>query len=1234
MIDATVADTVDEVIQLIYGIMCSHNQEVLRKLDNIEIISDEEDDVYPILDPIMMSAQIPEPTPDVDITMIESQTSLPPIGNPQPTNPTTVNGNDNQTPLQAEKGPPFALGTLHFNRITFEQYVASLKCSSTLLLSERDERWALSDQCARDASCVSVEERPIVARLLKAYANAFHRPGDKLSATWVTEHCIPLTDESKSVYIRTRATGHTETGIVLDLTQKQVHAGVVEPCPVPSSFNSPHIPVPKKQKGRYRLIGQFVQLNKASNHIPMFPMSRIDDSLHLCKGMKIFSTSDFKDGYFQIPIKPSDRHKTAYRIHNHGQYQYIRMAQGLAGAPATFNFAVNQVLGWTKLLHVDDQLVSVCVFFVDDIMIASTGFNEHLAHWGIVLEALERAHLVLNMAKTSVFQKLVTFCGRSIDHLGIGPTPDDLQRLRAWRMPDTTKRLNEFLGFVNYLNSFIPKCAIYCQTMRAAGTSGHRIKITDKYVEAFLAIQASITDDMRLALPIWDNPSYPFYLTSDASDKGCAVVLLQKSPDSGDDKRVISFTSKPFVKLEDTSLPIPAKEAYAIAYGLQHFRRWLLGQPLIIETDHLSIAKTFTKADANNPRFIRWLLIIQEYSPIAVKHILGKSNCFADALSRNPAFNEQYARLNTVEQDFADRVYLVNDVNGDTSPSAFQPLQSCSKLPELLGASMRASQLRDDSLLRIIHVLEGTTVSKDPDLLKHVKSFEMIDGRLFKRCLPLPKLAVPRDLRESIITMYHDELMGGHRGIVYTQARIELQFWWPKLADDVELYVKNCSVCNTTKVGRRLHVPSGSLSKDVPYPFHTINMDVLGPLPTTTSKNTYIISFVCVLSRWAEAYATSNHTATTVADCLISLVTRHGFPKVIVSDRGPEFGAHVFEDMMKRLGIELKPHEPYAHWRSGSVERFHGTLLSIIRSYTDRYPNQWDTHLPLALYAYRTCIQQRLGCSPFKLLYGREPTTLLQTVLDLPDSPYPEVRPLVSWLHQATVLANQTDGVAARNNRPIDTIGIGDLVYKIVHKPESKLEPRLLGRTKPYLIVDRKDTMVTYLDHNQKQATGHVSNFKLAKLTHPQSAGSIIAKPLSDREQAGPPINSTQDDINMSTNHPNSGNLNGVSDEQHSALTNYRKSMEHIESVGDSTMTDDPQCSLTQPVSNGGIVTKNVSSVDSATQLSNNIVPPSTGPTSLGEGGSTSSTAGSLLGTSTKTSRTRPYRRPVNKPRA
>jgi hypothetical protein len=117
-----------------------------------------------------------------------------------------------------------------------------------------------------------------------------------------------------------------------------------------------------------------------------------------------------------------------------------------------------------------------------------------------------------------------------------------------------------------------------------------------------------------------------------------------------------------------------------------------------------------------------------------------------------------------------------------------------------LAEAVRVSQLRDEYLLKIIQVLEGIVVPKDMDTIKLCQGFEMIDGRLFKKCLPLPKLAVPRDLVHTIITMHHDSPLAGHRGIVYTQARIELQFWWPQLSSDVEEYVKACSTCNTAKV--------------------------------------------------------------------------------------------------------------------------------------------------------------------------------------------------------------------------------------------------------------------------------------------------------------------------------------------------------------------------------------------------------------------------------------------------
>jgi hypothetical protein len=165
----------------------------------------------------------------------------------------------------------------------------------------------------------------------------------------------------------------------------------------------------------------------------------------------------------------------------------------------------------------------------------------------------------------------------------------------------------------------------------------------------------------------------PFILRAAASDRGMAAVLLQKSPDTAKEA-VKSFTSKPFTSEDDRRLAMPAKEAYAITFGLDHFRRWLLGQPLILETDHLSLMHNFNEAEANNPHFITWLLVIQEFAPMRVNHSLAKNNNFADALSRNLAFDEHCVQLSIVEREFFDRVYFVSETS-ITLSEEFKPFR-------------------------------------------------------------------------------------------------------------------------------------------------------------------------------------------------------------------------------------------------------------------------------------------------------------------------------------------------------------------------------------------------------------------------------------------------------------------------------------------------------------------------------------------------------------------------------
>jgi hypothetical protein len=218
--------------------------------------------------------------------------------------------------------PNFVKGRVNMTKTTIAGVLQRVK-NAKPIMGVKDVRQDLMNKLVTDITESAKIMSMDISGLLSANADCFYRPGDKLSSTWVAEHAIPLHDENKAVFIRSKALGHAETRVILDLTQKAIHQGIIEHCQVSSAFNCPHTSVPKKQLGKWRLIGQFVHLNKASTRIPLYPMARIDDALHLCRGMNVFSTSDFTSGYFQVKIRSADRHKTAFRIHNHGQYQYI-----------------------------------------------------------------------------------------------------------------------------------------------------------------------------------------------------------------------------------------------------------------------------------------------------------------------------------------------------------------------------------------------------------------------------------------------------------------------------------------------------------------------------------------------------------------------------------------------------------------------------------------------------------------------------------------------------------------------------------------------------------------------------------------------------------------------------------------------------------------------------------------------------------------------------------------------
>ncbi|MCG8624913.1 MAG: DDE-type integrase/transposase/recombinase, partial [Proteobacteria bacterium] len=156
-------------------------------------------------------------------------------------------------------------------------------------------------------------------------------------------------------------------------------------------------------------------------------------------------------------------------------------------------------------------------------------------------------------------------------------------------------------------------------------------------------------------------------------------------------------------------------------------------------------------------------------------------------------------------------------------------------------------------------------------------------------------------------------------------------------------------------------------------PMERIAMDVLGPLPESTTGNKYIVIIADYFTKWPEAFAIPNQEATTIANLLVrEVVCRYGVPLELHSDQGRNFESTVFAEMCSLLGIGKTRTTPYHPQSDGMVERLNRTLETQLSMFVEDHQKDWDVYLPMLMMAYRTAIHDSTKCSPAKLMFGRE----------------------------------------------------------------------------------------------------------------------------------------------------------------------------------------------------------------------------------------------------------------------
>ena len=163
----------------------------------------------------------------------------------------------------------------------------------------------------------------------------------------------------------------------------------------------------------------------------------------------------------------------------------------------------------------------------------------------------------------------------------------------------------------------------------------------------------------------------------------------------------------------------------------------------------------------------------------------------------------------------------------------------------------------------------------------------------------------------------------------------------------------------------RLHAPM-QITPTITEPFHCIALDIVGPLPRTSCKHMYILTYIDLASRYPDTEPLKIMTSQAVAEALLLIFARLSVP----TDQGSNFVSTFMSEVYKFLGIKHLKTAPYRPQSNGSLERFHHTLLQMVRK-TAASKTEWDQYLPLFLFACREAPSSATGYLPFELLYGK-----------------------------------------------------------------------------------------------------------------------------------------------------------------------------------------------------------------------------------------------------------------------
>lgn len=760
---------------------------------------------------------------------------------------------------------------------------------------------------------LSKSQKDIADDIIKRYKSISFEEKGELGRTNLICHKID-TGDNLPIKQRSYRLSPIKQQALINEVDKMLEWKVIEKCESP--WLSPVLITPKKN-GEWRFCVDSRKLNSITRK-DAYSLPLINEILDHLKNAKYLSSIDIAKAFWEIPLNPVDKDKTAFYVPGRGMYRFVVMPFGLTNAPAT----QQRLMDMLFTPEFDNKVFC----YLDDIVIISETFEEHISLLIKVFEKLSYAGLTINFEKSVFFKNELKYLGYVVNEHGLCADPKKIEAILEYPIPSSRKEVRRFLGTCSWFRRFIPNfstIATPLNKLTGGGKNAAKFVWNSEANQAFLKLKETLVTTPVLSCPDFN---LPFSVHTDASNFGIGAMLTQIKENK---EVVIAYMSKSLNKNEQ-NYSTTERETLAVITALEHWRCYLdNGKQFIIYTDHAAL-KWFLNLSNPSGRLARWTVRLSSFNFI-LKHKKGKENVVPDLLSRSRNLSDNQTNLNvsvlTVEEQY-------NKV-----------LQGCQNNPD----SFPNYTIKDNKLYRLSRSLHTLT-----------------DDFVWKE-VPLPSD------RENLIKTNHGLPGEPHLGIFKTYKKLSLLYYWSGMFKDIAQFISKCESCLAYKHPN--HSPYGPMGKPkvCSRPFQCISLDLMGPFPMTRKRNQHILVVNCCFSKYTLIFPLKRAIAKDINECLENFVFLvHGIPQTIIMDNGPQFQSREFKKLLDNYKIPFIFYSPHYCPQVNPTERYNRTIVTALASLVGDDHRSWDIFLPKIQFAMNSTVNAVTGYSPAFLVFGRE----------------------------------------------------------------------------------------------------------------------------------------------------------------------------------------------------------------------------------------------------------------------